>query len=501
MGARSHAFDPGWLAARLSELIPNYPEVSLCVALSGGLDSTALLAALLAHQSLHDRSSTSARKNLSRRSAHRRESSPTPGHACIRAVHIHHGLHANASGWSEHCRALAKRLGVPLKVLKANVDLSGGASLEAAAREARYALLADELHSGEVLLTAHHAEDQLETVLLQLFRGAGVAGLSAMPPLARFASGWHARPMLQASRADIEAWARSQSLTWVDDDTNADERLDRNYLRRRVWPLLRERWPGVAHTVSRSARHIAEAQSLLDAVARADVERAAYGTALSAKFMRTLSMERRRNALRYWIASSGHLPPDTRRLEEIAGPLLNARKDANPSVTWGSTTLRREADVLTLAATAERHVDSHVAGSTSVRPGPLELDGAGPRQAIPWRVQEQRMIELPGDLGQLELQEVARGPVDVDALPVELSIRWRRGGERLRPRRGGPSKSLKTLLQSTRVPHAERSRVPLLFDADRLIAVGDFWSDAAIQADEHARRRARFVWHRYPFAG
>jgi tRNA(Ile)-lysidine synthase len=487
VAARARAFGPHWLAARLAELIPDYPNVSLCVALSGGLDSTALLAALAMQNAKEEHAKHRVRKSAG--SARVKHSTVQPA---LRAVHIDHSLHANSPIWSEHCRALARQLGVPLKVLVAKVDLSGGVSLEAAARDARYALLADELAPGEVLLTAHHEEDQFETVLLQLFRGAGLAGLSAMPPLARFASGWHARPMLQTSRADIAAWAHSQSLTWVEDDTNADERLDRNYLRRRVWPLLQERWPGAAHTVSRSARHIAEAQGLLEEIARADVERAAYGAALSAKYLRTLTMERRRNALRYWIAKSGHTLPDTTRLDEVAGPALAARMDANPCVTWAGTALRREADLLTLTASGTQPE------ANARHPLAPHLAQTAYAQKLVWAVHEHRVIDLPGDCGKLELQEAARGPIDVDALPAELTIRWRTGGERLRPRRGGPSKSLKNLLQSTRVPHVERARVPLMFHADRLLAVGDFWSDATIQADESARRRARIVWHRYP---
>ena len=460
MAGRRQSFGPEWLAAQLAALIPNYPGVSLCVALSGGADSTALLAALA---SLDDVSS-------------------------LRAIHVNHGLHENAGRWAEHCRRLADRFHVPIKVFTVKVDRSRGTSLEAEAREVRYAALAAALEDGEILLTGHHEDDQLETVLLQLFRGAGLAGLAAMPSVSRFASGWHVRPLLQTSRAEIESWLGKQSLTWIEDDTNADEHLDRNYLRRKVLPAIRQRWPSAARTVSRSARHVAEGQQLLDLIARDDVERAAYGSSLSAKTLRTLTLERRRNAVRYWIAKSNHPLPDTTRLEEIVSALLTARSDANPQVAWQRTVLQREADLLTL-----RFVSTN--DSTSAP------DAADALQSLVWSVRSQSTIELPGDRGKLELRPAPRGPIDVDALPGELAIRWRSGGERLRPRRGGPSKSLKSLLQSSRVPLAERARVPLLFDADRLVAVGDFWSDAAIQAGGNAKHRARIVWHRYPSAG
>ena len=184
--------------------------------------------------------------------------------------------------------------------------------VEAAARETRYEALAGALEAGEILLTAHHEDDQLETVLLQLMRGAGVAGLAAMPEVTRSRKErWCGR----CSRGRALSWRpgrRPNDLTWVDDDSNVDERFDRNYLRRRVLPLIRQRWPGAARTVSRSARHAAEAKGLLDALALADVERASNGDALSCSSSAALAPERRRNAVRFWIARAGHRSPTPR---------------------------------------------------------------------------------------------------------------------------------------------------------------------------------------------
>ncbi|HEY8508783.1 MAG TPA: tRNA lysidine(34) synthetase TilS, partial [Steroidobacteraceae bacterium] len=254
MPARHAPFGPEWLQGKLATLLPDLPRAHLCVALSGGVDSSVLLAALAEGKQ--------TRRNL-------------------RAIHIEHGLHPDAPRWSAHCSALAKKLGVPLEVHRIRVTHTRGTSLEESARRARYALLESLLRRDEVLLTAHHADDQLETVLLQLLRGAGLPGLAAMADIAPFGPGWLARPLLSRTRAEIETWARAHDLEWVEDETNADERFDRNYLRRRVLPLLRERWPGAAAAVSRSARHAAEAQRLLEALARADVEAASDGPALS----------------------------------------------------------------------------------------------------------------------------------------------------------------------------------------------------------------------------
>ena len=447
--ARLHGtlgFGPRSLSRSLAQLLPGFPDLAVCVAFSGGADSTALLAALA---------------QLKRPPLR------------LRALHVDHRLHPHSSSWAAHCRRAARILGVPLRVRTANVTRARGESLEAAARAARYGLLATALAPHEALLTAHHQDDQLETVLLQLLRGAGVAGIAAMPALAAFARGRLVRPLLPWSRAELSAWVRSQGLEWIEDPGNSELRLDRNYLRARVLPLIRERWPAAAATVTRAARHAAEAQRLLDAVGAADAARASFGAMLSAQRLRTLPPERRRNALRFWITAAGHLAPPASRLEEIAGPLLQARADAQPYVRWEGALLQRQADLLSLRA-------------APVTTGRLE------EVSWPWR--RRRTCALPGSGGKLTLKRDARGPLDLDALPATLTIRARRGGERLRPVRAGPRRALKSLLQEARVPVAERARLPLIFAAETLIAVAGLWLDESVQASAASRRRARLIW-------
>lgn len=462
MRARSkkaqNSFGPEWIGERLAQLLPGFPDVTVCVALSGGLDSTALLAALAAVRLEGFR---------------------------LRAVHIDHGLHPNASRWRAHCRRLARDLAVPLAVLSVQVRRGRGDSLEEAARAARYLRLERHLKRGEALLTAHTRDDQLETVLLQLFRGCGLAGLAAMPAVASFGAGWLARPLLGCSRKELEAWVRARGLAWVEDDTNLDERFDRNYLRRRVLPLIRERWPGVALAVARSARHAAEAQRLLTTLARADLERASDGAALSVTALRALSADRRRNLLRLWIADSGRVLPDTRRLEEIAGPLIEARPDAHPQVRFGDVVVQRHAHLLSLA---DRDAMSGEPATAPLRAA--ELD---------WQWRQSKRCELPGG-SALELMAGSRGAIDLDALPERLAVRWRRGGERLRVRSGAPRRALKSLLQEARVPLAERARMPLIFAGDRLIAAADLWIDESVRAGPDAAHRAQLLW-RKPTAG
>lgn len=475
-GPRS--FGPHWLRERLGELFPRFPQTPLCVAFSGGADSTALLAALA---------------QLSR---------PAPK---LRAVHIDHRLHPHSARWGLHCRRVARALGVPITVRTAEVTRARGESPEAAARAARYALLGGALADDEALLTAHTQDDQLETVLLQLLRGAGVAGLAAMPDVAPFAGTVLVRPLLPLPRAALKEWLRAQRLpwardgtpAWVEDDSNAVLTFDRNFLRLRVLPAIAERWPQAAATVSRSARHAAEAQRLLDALGEADVARAACGEGLSAKSLRALVPDRRRNALRYWISARGYLPPPSARLDEIAGPLLAAREDAQPRVTWQNAVVERQADVLSLHAPAAVAGATKVASAAATAATSAARRGAGAALEVSWNWRASGTCVLPAPFGTLSLVREARGPLDLEALEALgsiLTVRARRGGERLRPGRGAARRTLKSLLQEGRVPLSLRSRLPLIFAGDRLIAAAGLWVDEAVQASGTSAQRARLLW-------
>ncbi|HEY2036359.1 MAG TPA: tRNA lysidine(34) synthetase TilS [Steroidobacteraceae bacterium] len=466
--SRADSFGPDWLRGRLGQLLPEFPDVALCVALSGGVDSTALLAAI-----------------TQMRADGRGEGSRG---VRLRAVHVNHGLHPNAQRWGAHCRKLARQLGVPLKVLSVSVARERGTSLEEAARLARYRGFAAQLQGGEALLTAHTQDDQLETVLLQLFRGCGLPGLAAMPAIAPLGAGRLVRPLLARSRSELEAWVRAHGLAWIEDDTNADERFDRNYLRRRVLPTVRQRWPGVGRAVARSARHAAEAQQLLSALALADLERASDGGSLSVKALRLLPPDRRRNLLRLWIASGGHTLPDARRLHEISGPLVDARADAHPRVEWAGERATQAGNARRI--TVLRHAD--LLSLTAYEP---VLDSAAPAVQLGWDWRESSRCALP-DGGALELTSERHGPIDLDALPPRLAVTWRRGGERLRVRRGGPRRALKSLLQEAHVPLAERARLPLLMAGDALIAAADLWIDESVRASGEARHRARLIWRK-----
>ncbi len=432
------------------------PRPRVVVAFSGGVDSTVLAHALVR-----------ARRKL----------------GGLRLVHVDHGLQAASAQWSEHCGRLARAWKVPFAVLRANIERVRGASPEAAARAARYALLAAAMEPGELLVTAQHRDDQVETLLLQLFRGAGVAGLAAMPAIAKFGPGRIARPLLEVARSQIEAYARAQRLRWVEDPSNELTRFGRNFLRHRVLPAIRERWKGVDAAIARSARHMAEADELLRAVATRDLNAVADGNGLSVAALRALPPARRRNALKVFIARAGAEVPSSARMVEIAGALLVARADAQPEVRWDGCTLRRRAGRIELRVNSEPGVERRFESS---------------RKSWSWDAQREFIVNGAGET--LRLIDDDAGQIDLDRLPAQLALRARRGGETIRPGTRARTHALKKLMQAARVSLDERARMPLLFAGEgsraRLVAAGDRWIDASIAATVKSQRRARLVWTR-----
>ena len=315
---------PALFLERLDGLLAAHPEVrNLIVGYSGGLDSHVLLNLL----------------------AMNRDRWPD---RTLAAIYVDHGLQAASAGWGEHCAHVCRELDIPLRVLRISARPAPGESPEAAARRARYAAFAAELGPDAALLTAHHRDDQAETLLLQLLRGAGPHGLAAMPAAAQLGRGWLLRPLLDLDRSDLLAYAHEHGLRWIEDASNADTGFDRNYLRHRILPLLRERWPATNRTLARSARWCAETAAWLDAEAAADlaciVARRPDSLKLSA--LRELSELRQHNLLRYWLRQLDLPTPDNRQLWHILHDALNAARDRNPCVRWPGGEVRRYRDTL-----------------------------------------------------------------------------------------------------------------------------------------------------------
>ncbi|MGE5624994.1 MAG: tRNA lysidine(34) synthetase TilS [Bacillota bacterium] len=398
------------------------------VAFSGGLDSTVLLHTLAA-----DRGAL-------------------PGE--LRAVHVNHGLHGDAAAWQAHCARICAGLGVSLESREIRVNPGRGESLEAAAGEQRYRVFEGLMQPGDMLLTAQHADDQLETFLLQALRGAGVRGLAAMPATAPFAAGLLVRPLLDVPRGALEAWAREQKLEWVEDPSNADTGLDRNYLRHEVLPRLRARWPAAAATLGRSARHAAEAAEMLKEVAKLDGSSHGVGETLPVAALEALPQPRARNLLRHWLESRGLPLPPAHKLAEILRQ-AGAAGDRNPCVDWEGAEVRRYAGRLYAQA--------------PLPPSPAEF-----------RLSPGAAHDLGLGLGALRLAPaVGEGIRAALCGPEGLRVTFRSGGESCRPAGKTHERPLKKWLQEMHVVPWLRDRLPLIYgdgEGRELLAVAGLFA-------------------------
>jgi tRNA(Ile)-lysidine synthase len=402
------------------------PGSAVLVGLSGGVDSVVLLHLL---------------KELA------------PGYAWnLSALHVDHGISPKAGAWADFCAELCGRWRIPLKIEKVDIAPLRQHGIEAAARSLRHAAFSRQ--SCDVVALAHHADDQVETLLLQLLRGAGVRGAAAMPVLAEHAgSPKLLRPLLSCSREDILAYAREWSLRWIDDESNADDRYPRNYLRNQVLPLLERGFPAYRDTLTRSASHFAEASELLDELARADAGDALVGNTLQVAALRRLPAPRARNLLRHFLHVQGARLPRSTQLVEMLRQLSDARTDSAVSIRFGDHQVRRFRDVAYVLPMAKDFDQGLV----------VQWQGEA---SIPWPPLSASLhfVRAPG-IG-LSLAKLRAAP---------LTFRLRCGAEK---------KTLKNLLQQYKVPPWRRERMPLLFCGERLVCVVGYAMDADFLARE-----------------
>jgi len=370
------------------------------------------------------------------------------------AVHVDHGLQAPSRDWAEWCRDRCEELAVPFILRRVCVSAAKGESPEAAARHARYQALSAEMRSGDLLLTAHHQDDQAETLLLHLLRGAGPAGLAAMPPCRPFGPGHLVRPLLHFPRGRLVQYAGQRGLAWLDDPSNSDIAFDRNYLRHQIIPLLAARWPAFVTTVSRSSALCAEAEDLLDGMAQGllDDMTPASGR-LRLEPLSRLEAPKRRLVMRAWLKRLGAPPPDHRLLERLCAETLTANPDRHPRIEWGdAAACRFRGDLYLLRRDA-----------LSTRPKGAILWGKGTR------------LELPGN-GALELIP-AKGGISRERWDgARVQIRYRQGGEQCRIALRGMTRPLKKLLQEAGLPPWLRERQPLVYLDGHLAMVPGFGS-------------------------
>lgn len=416
--------------------LPSMPRY--WVAYSGGLDSTVLLHLM-----------ASLRGELD---------------AQLSALHVDHGLSEHAADWSQHCRDLCTALDIPFTLEQVSVEQDNGKGLEAAARHARYRVFEQVLGQGEALLCAHHRDDQAETLLLQLLRGGGVHGLAAMPVQRSLGKGLLLRPLLDRPRAELEAYAREHALKWIDDPSNFDTALERNYLRHTLLPQLEERRAGMHKVLARSAANFAESAHLLDELAAED-RRAALGEGgeLSLSALRALTPARCRNLLRYHCRQLGLPLPEVVQLQQVMEELLPAAEDAMPLVAWPGVEVRRYRDGVFFMPPLP---------ALPNEPFVMHWDGA-------------EAIELPASLGTMSVQQQRGRGVSVQKLRgARCELRLRQGGEALALAGRQGHHDLKKLYQEAGVPPWERERRPLLFVEGELAQVPGLWTAENFAATE-----------------
>ena len=423
------------------------PAGGLVVAFSGGLDSTALLHQLAGMPEVRARG--------------------------LRALHIDHGLQADSAVWSQHCRSVASVLEVPLQTIAVVVGDTRGIGPEGAARRARYSALQEALQVGEILVVAHHRDDQAETVLLKLMRAAGPQGLGGMRSVRAFGHGLAWRPLLDLPRAVLHRYALRHGLAWIEDPSNGDSRFDRNYLRMHLLPALRERWPEADSSLARSALWAQTAADYIDTQARRALSmvQGFDPTTLRVPEWLALPEALRDPVLRLWLRDIDMREPTWLQAAELQRQLTSADDDRLPCVAWPGTELRRYRDLL-----------------HAWKPQPA----APPGWRLQWRGDR---VQLPAALGSVQMvtDDDPANAIQCGALPP-LQLRLRRSGERLRLAGETHHRPLRDVLQMFGIPPWQRSRLPLLVDAqDNILAIADL-SLSEAGADLFQQHRCRLDW-------
>ncbi len=410
------------LAGRVADALVLPAGSTILLGLSGGVDSVVLLHLL--HQL-------------------------APHHSWrLSALHVHHGISPHAGGWAIFCADLCTHYGIPFQVEHVDIAPLREHGIEAAARKLRHA--AFNRQPVDFIALAHHQDDQAETLLLQLLRGAGLRGASAMPVVRRRTGHpTQLRPLLNVARTELLAYARQHALQWVEDESNADDTYPRNFLRHRVLPLLGQRFPSYRVTLTRSARHFAEAGELLDQLAQQDALGALHNGGLEVSRLQALSTSSAKNLLRYFLHSLGAPMPQAVQLDDILQQLCSARKDAVVRLSFGNWQLGR------------------YQGKVYVFPTLSEPDKKFHAQ---WR--GEAAMELSGLGGTLYFDRAIGCGLSLEKLQqATVTVRLRRGAERIRFDDKRPTRTLKNLLQEQGIPPWQRDRLPLLFCGETLVAV------------------------------
>ncbi|MDH3441792.1 MAG: tRNA lysidine(34) synthetase TilS [Gammaproteobacteria bacterium] len=438
------AFNSDVLLERLRALTAGSTPRRWLVAYSGGIDSTVLLHAL----------------------------ADSAGDTPILAIHIDHDLHPDSAAWAENARRFAGDLGVDFAARRVQIDARMPQGPEAAAREARYSALNEFVVEGDCLLSGHHESDQAETLLLNLVRGSGPAGLAGIGARQVFGRGLLLRPMLGVPGEEIAAYAEKHALRWIEDPSNKEDRFDRNFVRQEIVPRLKCRWPAVVNRLTLSSTLLDEANELLQELADIDIASCGGPAALSLAAMNALSESRQRNLLRRAIRLCGLPPPPATRLYQAVQELIPARPDAQPLIAWPGAELRRYREHIYVLPALDESPEN---------PQRLLIANGEP-------------VDLGNKLGSLQLVAADAPGLCPAVAGNGLQICFREGGESLRIAKDGSTRKLKKLMQEHGVLPWMRDRLPLLYAGRELVAVADLW----VSADHSADRGLVVNWQEKP---
>ena len=373
----------------------------------------------------------------------------------LSAHHVNHGLSPNAESWANFCAEFCTNLNIPFTLSKVKVEQNSGLGPEATAREARYKALIGV--DADFICLAHHQDDQAETLLLQLARGAGVKGLAGMGPI----NGKLLRPLLDAPRSALEAYASENKLTWINDESNADTKFNRNFMRHEILPKLEAQYPAIKQTISRSAAHLADCSALLDDLAELDAANALKQNRqqFSLQILASLSAARANNVVRWWLAQNQLVMPSTPVLQQIVQQLLGAKNDAAVQIKISdSFNVRRYQGNAYLV---------------------LDMPASAPFNLL-WQGEESVM--LPDASRLFFTQKMGAGFALNRIKNIKLRIKNREGGERFKPELGRPYRSLKQVLQTHAMPPWQREQLPLIFMDETLVIIPNVGVDANLQA-------------------
>lgn len=378
----------------------------------------------------------------------------------LHAMHVHHGLSANADAWAAFCKTQCELLNVPLQVVHVKIDQSSKQGIEAAARQLRYQALFGYCIGNvpaDFVLTAHHQDDQAETLLLQLFRGAGVKGLSSMAPIDKARR--LLRPLLDVSRQTLDDYAVLHKLAWCNDESNDDTQYERNFVRHEVMPVLESRFQSLKPVLARTASHLAEASTLLDTLATIDAKMLLQNNSLCLQGLAELEISRAKNLLRWWFSQNKLAMPTTEHLSEIIQQLFNAKPDADLSIKLQHLSLRRYQHKAYLIA-----------------------DQVSDSFNLIWNGESE--IMLPNG-GRLLFNEVSGHGLALKLGMTKLRVTNRVGGERFKPNPLRPTRTLKHLLQEANIPPWQRDRLPLIYWQDTLACVPEIGVAHELKANEN----------------